>query len=439
MAINIKFKSGLRGANYKKTFFVSLLVVLLISSLPINVFTPKAEGQTDVFTVTVNKSFAEPSGAGEYSTGTVITLNAGTRAGYTFSHWAINSGSVSLSSATGTTATFTMPANNVVITASWTVIQYSISYTLNGGSVAANPALFNANDPSTYNAGNPSSYNAENSFPITITNPTRTNYEFAGWDVTYANGTQKPFQISYSIPEGTTGNIALSANWKDPNAGKKFTVITDDAHGTPTGTGSYYVGDTVTINAGTQDGYTFSHWEVKDGSRYLLPGVHTSTMSFAMPARDVEILAIWKAVQYKIIYELKGGKTDWRRATEYPTTYAYSRDGYSIDISDPTRKDDSPLGYEYKFLDWTVIYPDGSSEHFRESLNIPAGTMGDITLEANWASKGLVQNIKDSVVFIAEIIGYLLLAIFFIVCICLYLGAKRDAYNNGYPVTAGFP
>ncbi|MDR0470352.1 MAG: InlB B-repeat-containing protein [Nitrososphaerota archaeon] len=150
------------------------------------------------FSVTINDGYGTPTGAGSYSVGQTVTLNAGTRAGYTFSRWTVNEGSVTLSSTASTTATFTMPTNNVVITASWTVIQYNIRYTLNSGSNAA---------------GNPATYNAGNSFPITIGNPTRANYEFRGWNVTYADGTQVSFQVSYSIPAGTLGNIDLAANW----------------------------------------------------------------------------------------------------------------------------------------------------------------------------------------------------------------------------------
>jgi uncharacterized repeat protein (TIGR02543 family) len=161
------------------------------------------------FSVIVNDGYGAPTGAGSYPAGATVTLNAGMRAGYTFSRWIVNEGSlvpssVVLSNVYSSTATFTMPTNNVVITASWTVIQYNIRYTLNGGINAA---------------GNPATYNAGSSFPIAIANPTRANYEFRGWNVTYADGTQSSFQSSYSIPSGTTGSIDLVANWDTPSTG----------------------------------------------------------------------------------------------------------------------------------------------------------------------------------------------------------------------------
>jgi uncharacterized repeat protein (TIGR02543 family) len=72
------------------------------------------------FTVIVQDCYGTPTGAGSYSAGDTVTLNAGTRTGYTFARWTVNDGVVSLSSTTSTTATFTMPTNNVVVNAIWT-------------------------------------------------------------------------------------------------------------------------------------------------------------------------------------------------------------------------------------------------------------------------------------------------------------------------------
>jgi uncharacterized repeat protein (TIGR02543 family) len=70
------------------------------------------------YSVTVRDSYASYTGAGSYSAGTTVTINAGTRNGYTFSSWAINEGTITPLT-NSTTTTFTMPANNVIITANW--------------------------------------------------------------------------------------------------------------------------------------------------------------------------------------------------------------------------------------------------------------------------------------------------------------------------------
>jgi uncharacterized repeat protein (TIGR02543 family) len=81
----------------------------------------------------------------------------------------------------------------VMVTAQWTPTNYTISYTLNSGSVS----------------GNPTSYNIETA-SFTLNNPTRTVHTFEGW--TGSNGTTK--QTTVTIPKGSTGNKSYTANWK---------------------------------------------------------------------------------------------------------------------------------------------------------------------------------------------------------------------------------
>jgi uncharacterized repeat protein (TIGR02543 family) len=79
-------------------------------------------------TVTVNGSqlpagtAAGQSGAGTYQAGAVVTIHAGTRQGYNFTGWTVNSGGVTLTSPSTPTAAFTMPSENVTVTADWAVI-----------------------------------------------------------------------------------------------------------------------------------------------------------------------------------------------------------------------------------------------------------------------------------------------------------------------------
>ena len=72
--------------------------------------------------VTINASHATTSGAGNYAVGATVTINAGTRTGFNFGGWTVNSGGVSLTNANNATTTFTMPVNDVTVTANWTQI-----------------------------------------------------------------------------------------------------------------------------------------------------------------------------------------------------------------------------------------------------------------------------------------------------------------------------
>jgi len=72
------------------------------------------------FAVNVNGSHASVTGAGNYTPGALVTIHAGTRSGnWAFNGWTVNAGGVWLANASSSTTTFTMPANNVTVTANW--------------------------------------------------------------------------------------------------------------------------------------------------------------------------------------------------------------------------------------------------------------------------------------------------------------------------------
>ena len=73
-----------------------------------------------LYTVTVEGSYAgNNSGAGQYTAGDTVTIDAGSHAGLTFKGWTVTSDNAPLVDATNTTTTFTMPAGNVTVTANW--------------------------------------------------------------------------------------------------------------------------------------------------------------------------------------------------------------------------------------------------------------------------------------------------------------------------------
>lgn len=80
--------------------------------------------------------------------------------------------------------------NNLSLFAKWEVVNYSISYNLNGGSISSQPT----------------SYNVEQTFSLPT--PTRTGYTFTGWTGTGLNTLTKNVTVSNSI-----GNRNYTANW----------------------------------------------------------------------------------------------------------------------------------------------------------------------------------------------------------------------------------
>ena len=100
--------------------------------------------------------------SGTYQYGASITAKATLTAGYVWNKWASSSTSL-LADSTNQTYTFTMPAGNITLTPKTTVSSYTITYNLNGGTLASQPG----------------SYTIESS-AITIANPTKALNSFLG-------------------------------------------------------------------------------------------------------------------------------------------------------------------------------------------------------------------------------------------------------------------
>lgn len=145
-----------------------------------------------------------------------FTLNNPTRAGYTFAGW-------TGTDITGTSKIVTINQGSIgnrTYTATWTPVNYTINYDLNGGTVAVS---------------NPTSYNIETP-TFALNNPIRLGYVFAGW--TGSNGTTP--QKNVSIYKGSTGNKFYKANWTAADVGYTVNHYVMDINGnypsTPTKT-----------------------------------------------------------------------------------------------------------------------------------------------------------------------------------------------------------
>lgn len=70
------------------------------------------------YLVTVDGSYAQTTGAGSYAEDATVTIDAGTRSGYTFDGWTSEDG-VTFANAGSVQTTFTMPDKAVTVTANW--------------------------------------------------------------------------------------------------------------------------------------------------------------------------------------------------------------------------------------------------------------------------------------------------------------------------------
>ena len=90
------------------------------------------------YAVTVNNSYAQNSGMGSYAAGSVVTVRAGSRSGYTFNGWTSGS-NVVFGDPNAEETTFTMPDGNVTVTANWS---------RDGGSGGSSSSDRDSSDPS---------------------------------------------------------------------------------------------------------------------------------------------------------------------------------------------------------------------------------------------------------------------------------------------------
>ena len=149
-------------------------------------------------TVTVNGSYAEISGSGEYSTGETVTINAGERSGYTFGGWTTDD--VQLADSNAAETTLTMPNKAVTVTANWTktggnggggTSRYTVSFDSNGGSTVESQRI------------------KKNGTVTEPPAPTKDGFKFDGWY------TDKELIDRYNFGSAVNGGFTLYAKWTE--------------------------------------------------------------------------------------------------------------------------------------------------------------------------------------------------------------------------------
>ena len=153
------------------------------TTMPAEDITVTAQWTINQYTITFDTAGGSSVAAITQDYNTAVTSPSDpTKAGYTFNGW-------------DTTIPATMPAENITVTAQWTLDEYTITYNLDSG---------------TNSASNPATYTVETT-TFTLVDPTRTGYNFLGWftdsGCTVAADT--------TIEKGSTGNLTFYASWEE--------------------------------------------------------------------------------------------------------------------------------------------------------------------------------------------------------------------------------
>ena len=224
------------------------------------------------YTVTVNGTNGTQEASvdgGDFNVGETVTLSATPDPGYEFSSWS-SSPSVTISN-----DSFEMPASNVMITANYTAIDYTVA--VNGDGTQTGDGIYTIGQT------------------VTLTAQPQAGYEFSSWSsspsVTISND-------SFEMP---ASNVTITANYTAIG----YTVTVNGTNGTQEASvdgGDFNVGETVTLSATPDPGYEFSSWSSS-------PSVTISNDSFEMPASNVTITANYTAIDYTVAVNGDGTQT----------------------------------------------------------------------------------------------------------------------------------
>jgi uncharacterized repeat protein (TIGR02543 family) len=227
-----------------------------------------------------------------------ITLPTPTRNGYSFAGW--------LDSKTKTVIT-TLPKGSIgdrTLTAQWVAEKYTIAYNNLEGATNTNPTTY------TIKSGK-----------ITLSSAERIGYTFEGWFNSKDNRVTE-------IPDGSTGNVILTAKWSGPNEYSISYNLNEGKLSECTNPTTYSIlTSATTLCEPTKENYDFVGWFTADDIKYEeIVGSMTG---------NLELTARWKASSYSITYKI-GNSVENLKPNKYTVENAVTlavptKDGYTFD------------------------------------------------------------------------------------------------------------
>ena len=191
-----------------------------------------------------------------------IALENLEKSGYIFDGW-YNNGTKVTEIATGSTG-------NLVLTAQWTPVTYTVSYD-------------NTKDVTNNNV---TSYTIE-SATITLENLEKTGYIFDGW---YNNGTKVT-----EIATGSTGNLVLIAQWTPIGYEIKYHNVTGSTNINPD---VYNVEDQpLALSDASKVGYTFTGWYTDYDCKNIITEIAIGTIG------ELNLYAGWEIIEYTATFK----------------------------------------------------------------------------------------------------------------------------------------
>ena len=236
----------------------------------------------------------------------------------------------------------TMPAKNMTITAKWNINQYTITFDTVGGSTIESITQ---------------DYGTAINAPAA---PTKTGHTFAGWDKT----------IPATMP---AESVTITAKWTVNQY--TITLMVDGAEQI-TIHDDYGADISQHIGAINKEGYSFIGWAKEDGTLF------TQT---TMPAENLVLHACWGINQYTITFDTDGGSTIESITQDYgtailapaaPTKKGYTFAGWDKEIpaTMPAAEDVITITAKWTINKYTITFFDTDGGSTIESITQDYGT-----------------------------------------------------------------
>ena len=289
------------------------------------------------YTITLDTNGGSAVSPIKYTVEDSFTLPNLLRTGYEFAGWTLDGSGM-------------IPAMPLIIyhgttgdlryKAEWRLAEYTITMDLNGDS-GQEKMVYTMTDED-----------------FELPTPTRNGYEFGGWT---GEGIIMP-QLNVTIPTGSTGNKAYTANWKVI----EYTITLVTNGGPVIASIPYTVEDSVTLPIPPErSGYEFSGWVLDGSSQFpstpmIIPKGSTG---------DLIYKAEWRVATYTITYVSHGKAYNWVQYTINNQVY------FGTPEEDP-----SYYLPGYTFVGWKIDGVEGTPRYYM----LPKGSYGNRTATMLW-------------------------------------------------------
>ena len=224
--------------------------------------TPDSYAITYTYTGTVPADAPTLPAASSAEVGAEVTVaSAPSMDGYTFDGWYYDG--VKYDGETNTK--FTMPAENVTLTGSWTAIEYDLIIDANGGQFADGTQQYTDSLPAGADLNAPA-------------DPTKTGFDLIGWTDNNGNSYE---MLPEKMPAGDT---TFTAVWKEQETPKHTITYYLVEGGNVYAIGTYAEGETMTHPVvGEYEGIIYDGWVDKNGNPIQSVMGTTDLVAYAVP------------------------------------------------------------------------------------------------------------------------------------------------------------